>query len=816
MSILSLTTTEVKVNGTTQALPQTIIPRRCVTYVRNGIETFTFEVHGGAPIGGMSDPFIEKTITVKINGTLIFTGNVPRKDHQFAQFGNTRVYTAFGLRHLMDYVPHSDSFTGLDSSAYNQSADNQGFDYIAARAGRTHGQILADVLEMTTNADNLYGYGIGAYSGSVGSLTLNATTAADLAAMTIIPQTPIYFSGQKLGNAIESYIATNCPNTVFRVCPNGVMRFLDLRTFNDVSVTWGTDAVLPPPLSMDTCDCYSRVVINGAPVAQMFAFDVAIGGLSEAPFAHDGLTIAQAKTKWVPGDWLNPAYSPGRATASASTSAGALVSITPGQAGYGYTAGTVGVTVTGGSGSGATAYATAAGGVITGYTVTAGGTGYTTTPTITVAPPSGPGRDSGTCTCPSTTTITVTSANATSLWPSNFWDQSHREGQIFVTYSALTSFTSMQQATIVSNTALTGGGTSTLTVTPPLPNLLFDSYVIVGKNGTASDVWTRYALPSWAATRLAKQSTYPFNYQYSNGQGVSQTSTPIGTVIYGSGSSKQETNVPVRVDQGNGTIVFSQPTYITAGYQTPTNVRALVPIYTGVNYSSYPANSGATPVYSGGLYTAFGTTRTLFVPLPAWRDPANQAAMDAYAQDLWWSVCEPVQEGNVTILGLHNSALAMGDRISISGNGFTTGWESAALPILEAQIDWNSEGVNIVTSFKCSNRRSHYTAEGFLHPDRTGVTWGDSGGIDLSQGYSNLGNYSAHADAVSVSGNEDTMANVFKGSEDTMANTFNQSEADHRTSQGGHNDEFNKILPGFGSSGIDAFADQQGGGGSGE
>src|SRR5262249_42137435 len=48
------------------------------------------------------------------------------------------------------------------------------------------------------------------------------------------------------------------------------------------------------------------------------------------------------------------------------------------------------VTISGGNGTGATATATINGlGVVTGFTIVSGGSGYTGTPTVTIAPPSG-------------------------------------------------------------------------------------------------------------------------------------------------------------------------------------------------------------------------------------------------------------------------------------------------------------------------------------------------------------------------------------------------------------------------------------------
>lgn len=72
-------------------------------------------------------------------------------------------------------------------------------------------------------------------------------------------------------------------------------------------------------------------------------------------------------------------------TATATTASNAVTAITVTAGGSGYTSAPT-ITITGGGGTGATASATVSGGVITAITVTAGGSGYTSTPTITITP----------------------------------------------------------------------------------------------------------------------------------------------------------------------------------------------------------------------------------------------------------------------------------------------------------------------------------------------------------------------------------------------------------------------------------------------
>lgn len=102
--------------------------------------------------------------------------------------------------------------------------------------------------------------------------------------------------------------------------------------------------------------------------------------------------------------------------------------------GTGYSA-TPTVTITGGGGTGATATATVAGGVITGITITNPGVGYTSAPTITITDPTGTGATAtSTIATPALTSSNATYSSAIQVFDSlgnaqtlnvNFWKVSN-------------------------------------------------------------------------------------------------------------------------------------------------------------------------------------------------------------------------------------------------------------------------------------------------------------------------------------------------------------------------------------------------------
>jgi hypothetical protein len=649
MSISALT-----IGGSAVSIPGTVTLDRLVAYVKGGIPSLSFSVRGG-PLVGLPDPYLGKTATLSISSVLYFSGDVVSMDIAQAGIGWVRKYQCLGLRNRGDWFPHTDSNNLGDTSAYNLSADNQAADYLASRAGRTVGQILTDVLTMSVNAASLAAFGF----------SVSGATTTDLAALTLIPPAPVYFGGEKFLGAVEALLSSWAPNITLWVQPDGVLRFLDLRSFtpHPLTIDDSPPTIYPTPISRDCGGSFSQVEVRGAGIAEPFLFalsNTAGNGLSESPFAWGGHTVAAAKALWTPADFTQPGLA-------------------------GSTAGLVGTV------------------------------------------------DSGTCTCPSTTTITCTSANSLTHFPANFWDQTvtGRHAVVMLTYSTGVVIGSYAARGVVSNTALTAGGTFTVTLDRALPNLLFDGYRITGTTKDSSAVWCVYALPAWAGAALAKQTTYPFPFHASSGLQVTMTSSPTGDLIYSDTGSPpyQEWATPITVDPAAGTVRFAYPTFLTCNNHPPTDVRAVVPIYTGVNQAFAPSST----TYAGTCNTVEGIARRLTLTVSAWRDPAQNTAMGVFAADVLDSVKDTVLEGTITYLGLYTTGLLMGTALNIAGNGYTTGWEAGtipALPILECQVEWPlQDDLNHITTLRCSNRRQHLDSGAFLKPDRTGITW-DFGTVD--------------------------------------------------------------------------------------
>ncbi|MBV8383588.1 MAG: hypothetical protein JOZ63_13345 [Planctomycetaceae bacterium] len=268
------------------------------------IPTLTLQ-RRGIPLPGLPDPWIGATLTWSHDGTLYFAGDVVSVSPHFDDaIGWVLSYQCLGLRNRLDWFPHTDSQTGVDTSVYNATPEDAVY-YDPARAGRSVGQILADVLTMPANAATAGALGIGNYAPSGGAYALPAVTANDLAALTVIPPRPVYVTGEKFGDAIAGLVEQYAPNYWFWIDPDGNYRFLDKRTASVNTLTLGTDPVEPTELARDAGDSFQRVVVRGQPIAVMALLKLSLGQITE-DFAWGGYTTAQAKANWTEGQFNTP------------------------------------------------------------------------------------------------------------------------------------------------------------------------------------------------------------------------------------------------------------------------------------------------------------------------------------------------------------------------------------------------------------------------------------------------------------------------------------------------------------------------------
>lgn len=605
------------------------------------------------------------------------------------------------------------------------------------------------------------------YAPSIIISALPAATLTDIGALNIIPPFPSYVQGEKFFQALESFMKSVHPNHALHVQPDGTIRFLDPRTFTARTYTLEDNTAPIDPESItfhrDTSQCYSRVVVRGRPLVEPVELGLKPqpagstapdNGLAE-DFGHDGLTVAQAKAAWSLRDFTVPNAGPATATATLTSGAVSAINITWSGQGY-LTAPTV--TITGGGGSGATAGTVViSGGQVTSIPVSAGGTGYTSAPTVSISAPAGSSADSGSCTCTSTLVVRVTSADPTKNWGVNYWDQTDggKKGIVTLVYDLGNGINQKVTRRIVSNTALSAGGTSDLTMDAALPATNYNGYSLHGTVGGSSIVWRKYKATNAAigAALTDEPFTYPAAYHSADGASATLTVYKTSAILYSANGNAPYQTIPLGfdIDPASGSILFHSPVVtlfgstanLTTGGATtdgiPADVRVFVGCYKSNLTSVCPADTAAsgsvlsTPNYSGTLHSVEGINRTLTVQCNDWHDPANQANMDLYSCEMLDSVKDTVLEGSFRILDLDDDLLAPGLAVNLAGNGYTSGWENGAsvpaIPVTTAELVWEpGNALTYSTTVHFTNRRAFASATRFLAPDRTGATLGFAAG----------------------------------------------------------------------------------------
>ncbi len=748
-------------SGTVSAGLYDVALERCVPYARGGYPELVFTRILGA-LTTLPDPWSGETVTwlhgaTYGTATAYFAGIIfGYSDHYEPQLGWVRDYSALGLKKLGDFVPVTDSNTLSDAVIFDMPPNTP--TSIISRMGRTVGQCVLDVLSMPENAAALTAHGIGNYTsggsggaatavmqtaaggfGTITSLTpveagsgytvaptvvlagpcttqavftanvsggaitsftqvnagagytappaviistLPAATVSDCAALTVIPPFQLSFCGERLLQSIESVVQTCHPNHWLYVDPTGTIRLLDQRlcTANTVTINGSDPRWLMPSLHRDHSDSYSQLIVRG---------DVDVSGvyLSVLPTSMTGTIVYNGPLSGGTNVNTGGLY-PDFAFGPNATNAAAIAAWTP------------------------SSY----------QQLSLQG-----------------GQDQGSCTCSSTTQVVITSSNTALILTADELDQTATGLHAILT--VLTQVTSgLQQlfsTLVIANTAMTAGGSSTLTVATPLPSTAYNAYFLTFSSQAGNVVYRRYVAvnPSIGAQL---QQYFPYQFAFSNaaGNAAALTSAPVGMVLWSSSGSApwQESDFSISVDPESGTILFPSPTALVYGGGTvtpPSNVMAFLPVANGDLQVAAPGFSS----YAGTLYTVEGIERVKTITLREWTAQGNNANIQIFCNEQFDSIKNVIVEGKLSYLGLPTLYLAPGQAVSIAGSGYTTGYESLALPVasIEVQFHPGPDGTSYFSTLELSNRRMRYSGEVYTRPAAVGQMLGGEFGTNYLQ-----------------------------------------------------------------------------------
>jgi hypothetical protein len=721
---------------------------RCTPFVRGGIPELSFSRILGK-LTALPDPWSGQSVSwsngSSYPGTVYFAGDVVGySDRYEPEVGWVREYRALGLRNRADYVPVTDSNTLSDTASYNLPSDD--IYAILAREGRTVGQCILDLLSMSENVVALASYGIGNFTstGSRGAgtavltgTTVSSVTLAEAGSGYTVAPTVVLAGG---GGTGASYTATVSGGVItgftqvsagtgYTSAPTVVISTLPSITVTDLASL----SIIPP----------FRVTFAGERIIQSIESSLQstyptywvhidtsgnIRFLNTLSFTSNTVTLGGSDVRWLMPSLhrdLSDCYSQLIVRGDLCVS-GVTLAVKPWP----------GSTSTDG-------------GLQEDFTF---GSYTTNAAAIAAWNPNDyqqlslqTGQDQGSCTCSSTTAVVITSQNTSLTLTADQLDQtSTGQHAILTVYcDTIANLQQMFSARVIANTAMTAGGTSTLTLDRALPSTAYNAYRLYALSELGNVVWRRYKVTnSYIAAQMQQFFPYPFAFRNSDGTAATLTTSPVCSVYWSSSGSPpyNQSSIGVQIDPVSGTITTVSPTSLVYGggvVTPPTDVQVFLPVANGSLEVQSPSAGG----YAGTLYTVEGVQRTKTVTVREWRDYSLSANMQAYSDQLFSALCNVVVEGTIGYLGLATTYLAPGQAVGITGNGYTTGYESVALPVasIDIQLNPGPEGTSYVSTLHLSNRQARYTGDVFIRPAVTGQQIGGQGWA--ANAYSGLSHY---------------------------------------------------------------------------
>lgn len=282
---------------------------------------------------------------------------------------------------------------------------------------------------------------------------------------------------------------------------------------------------------------------------------------------------------------------------------------------------------------------------------------------------------------------------------------------------------SQQTRVITSHTALTAGGTFTVTVDPPFSLTTFTAAEVYTTKSDAfrSHVHRRFK-PTDTVIRARLQREFPRNepFKFGAGDGLLLTKAPMAYIE----KSGVQYFAPIEIDTNLGTITFQEPIVAMAGLNTraqlvtgggslnqPDDVMVFAPVAGEQLSAVYPPDSGG-PVYTGNAYTTFGLEQTETILMPEWKDAGHKAEIMKLAEEIHATHKDVIVSGNLTLYGyrLHefldlNSKVSFAWKTCPGGTTLSTGWYGAqSIPIRSLTAVWGAQQ-GMVISLEVSNQR---------------------------------------------------------------------------------------------------------------
>ncbi len=332
-------------------------------------------------------------------------------------------------------------------------------------------------------------------------------------------------------------------------------------------------------------------------------------------------------------------------------------------------------------------------------------------------------RSEGTCVVDDTLHVTIDPSDPTQAWAANAWAQDGWAGMVVLHVAVVAGVDSTVTRRVVANTALTAGGTCSITLDEPLPATDYTRFELLGKNSGAALVYRRYRVADPAIrAALARKFSTDGVWVWADGQAATTTSYPMASVAWSeTGAPPYKESTDDFTLDGDGYVTFTRPTYLTAG-KKPDDVKVLLAVNVGTLAVRVPTSG-----YEGSANSRYGVTTTAVEYVKDWTDPNNLPSQEAYARELLNACKDVTVDVTIVVKKLWLPALDFANGLSVASDFAATGLEDANLPIRSVSLEWNNLAATFHTmTIQASNRRRSLQPDGFLPPERQreGYTWG--------------------------------------------------------------------------------------------
>lgn len=355
------------------------------------------------------------------------------------------------------------------------------------------------------------------------------------------------------------------------------------------------------------------------------------------------------------------------------------------------------------------------------------------------------GADDGTASAVTSTSCTVASDHAPAHWITNYWSGGDAAGWIYLYNPAGAGLELYEMRPIISNTALSPGGTATINWDPSLPlsSTAYTRYRLISLATPKALVGRDWIVREPSTGKLGRETIVgaqmvprsPRGMPVANASRAFNVFYPYAYVQWSRTGEWPWFEVPVNVqlDPIRGHIVLTEPAVVkSAGLAGTSSVlkrkyptsfaeglfydlKVLIPYNRGSLDARAPATGEA-----GTAHTTYGITRNKLEHRDDFVWIGDSTSLALLAAERLRCVQDAVVEGNISWKELPDDfdPFVPGFSLNITASGSSTPLDGLDLPVRSCVIRWHDEGPSLHTvSMRFSNLKRPFQGDTlYTHP----------------------------------------------------------------------------------------------------